>query len=124
MGEKFDRGAAKFEEVIGFAPPAEGPDFLRITVENLFADVWSREGLGVRDRRLVTLTVLAVLGKTSSLELHLRQALARKELGRKELEEVMIHLAHYAGWPVGQAGFDALVKVLTEMRAARAPKEG
>ncbi len=37
--EKFQKGAKKFEEVIGFAPPASGPDFLKITVENLFADV-------------------------------------------------------------------------------------
>src|SRR5262249_14764873 len=67
--EKRAKGAAKFEEVIGFAPPERGPDFLRITVENLFGDVWSREGLSVRDRRLITLTVLALLGKESSIEL-------------------------------------------------------
>ena len=119
--EKFRRGAAKFEEVIGFAPPERGPEFLRLTVENLFADVWSREGLSVRDRRLLTLTVLAILGKESSLELHLKQALVREELTKREVEEVMIHLAHYAGWPVGQLGFDALIKVAAELRKTKDP---
>lgn len=120
---KFKKGAAKFEEVIGFPPPAKGPDFLTITVENLFGDVWSREGLSVRDRRLITLTVLVLLGKEGSIELHLRQALARGELTKKEVEELMIHLAHYAGWPVGQAGFDVALKLFAEMRKARGAAE-
>jgi 4-carboxymuconolactone decarboxylase len=109
MNEKFQKGAAKFEEIIGFKPPERGPAFLKITVENLYADVWSREGLSTRDRRLITLTVLAMIGKESSMELHLKQALKSGELTAKELEEVMIHLAHYAGWPVGQLGFDCLM---------------
>ena len=120
MSEKFEKGAKTFEEVIGFAPPAKGPDFLRITVENLFADVWAREGLSIRDRRLVTLTVLTLLGKESSIELHLRQALVKGELTRKEVEELMIHLAHYAGWPVAQTGFDVAMKVAAELRAKAA----
>jgi 4-carboxymuconolactone decarboxylase len=121
MSEKFQKGAAKFEEVIGFAPPEKGPDFLRITVENLFGDVWSREGLSIRDRRLITLTVLTLLGKESSIELHLRQALTKGELTKKEVEEVMIHLAHYAGWPVAQVGFDSAMRVIGELRKAKAP---
>ena len=32
------------------------------------------------------------------------------------LEEVVIHLAHYAGWPTGQLGFDVLGKVLRELK--------
>jgi 4-carboxymuconolactone decarboxylase len=117
--EKFAKGAAKFEEVIGFAPPEKGPEFLRITVENLFGDVWSREGLSTRDRRLITLTVLAMLGKESSIELHMKQAIARGEISKREMEEVMIHLAHYAGWPVAQVGFDVLMKVAAELRKAK-----
>jgi 4-carboxymuconolactone decarboxylase len=119
MNEKFQKGAAKFEEVIGFAPPERGPDFLKITVENLFADVWSREGLSVRDRRLITLTVLVMLGKESSLDLHLKQAMAKGDLSKKELEELMIHLAHYAGWPQAQVGFESLMKVVAEMKTKR-----
>jgi 4-carboxymuconolactone decarboxylase len=121
MSEKFEKGAAKFEEVIGFAPPEKGPDFLRITVENLFGDVWSREGLSIRDRRLITLTVLTLLGKESSIELHMRQALTKGDLSKKEVEELMIHLAHYAGWPVGQVGFDVAMKLFGELRKAKAP---
>jgi 4-carboxymuconolactone decarboxylase len=115
--EKRKKGAAVFEEVIGYPPPEKGPDFLKLTVENLFADVWAREGLSIRDRRLVTLTVLALMGKRDSLEGHLRAAL-KSDLSYREVEELMIHLAHYAGWPVGQMGFEAALGVHLEMRAA------
>jgi 4-carboxymuconolactone decarboxylase len=117
--ERFKKGAAVFEEVIGFAPPERGPDFLTHTVENLFADVWARDGLPRRDRRVITLTVLLLSGKDESVALHLRQALVANELSRKEVEEVMIHLAYYAGWPVAQRGFDIAMKVIAELRAAK-----
>ena len=120
--ERYLVGAAKFEEIIGFAPPERGPDFLRLTLEGLFADVWAREGLPRRDRRLLTLTVLLLAGKEDSVALHLRQALVSGDLSKKEVEEVMIHLAYYAGWPVGQLGFDVAMKVFAELRAEEKAK--
>ncbi len=113
--EKFEKGAKVFEEVIGFRPPEEGPAFLKLTVENLFADVWAREGLSIRDRRLITLTILLTQMKEESLALHLRQAL-KGDLTKKELSELVIHVAHYAGWPIGQLGFDTLMAVLAEKK--------
>jgi 4-carboxymuconolactone decarboxylase len=118
--DRFERGAEVFEKVIGWRPPAEGPDWLKITVENLFGDVWGREGLSIRDRRLVTLTILLTMLKEDSLRPHLEQTLKNGELSRPELMELMIHVAHYAGWPVGQFGFDCLMKVLAERKAAAA----
>ncbi len=112
--EKYQKGAALFAQVLGSAPPDKGPAFLRLTVENLFADVWGREGLSIRDRRLITVTILTMLLKQDSLEGHLEQALASGDLAPKELQEIMIHIAHYAGWPTGSFGFDAAMKVLQQ----------
>ena len=56
--DRFKRGADTFEKVIGWRPPEGGPSWLKLTVENLFGDVWSREGLSIRDRRLITITRL------------------------------------------------------------------
>ena len=64
----------------------------------------------------MTLTVLALLGKEDSLRGHLRQALDSKDLTKREISELMIHLAYYAGWPVGQFGFESAMKVLAEPR--------
>ena len=41
--------ASWFEKVMGFpAPPLQGDAFLDVTLEHLFANVWSRPALGVR----------------------------------------------------------------------------
>jgi 4-carboxymuconolactone decarboxylase len=116
MSEKYKKGAAVFKEVIGWEPPETGPDFLKITVENLFADVWGREGLSIRDRRLITITMLTMMLKEDSLKGHLEQAL-KKDLSKKEISEMMIHIAHYAGWPVGQFGFEVAGKVIQAQKA-------
>ena len=98
--ERHARGRAIFEEVMGFAPPRlEGDAFLDATTDHLFAEVWSRPGLSLRDRRLVTLTVLICLGHEPTLRLHLGAAMRTGQLTDTEIDELVLHAAHYAGWP-------------------------
>ncbi len=112
--DKRSQGRARFEQVMGFpAPERDGP-FLDMTLDHLFAELWSREGLSTRERRLITLTVLACLGHEPTLRLHLGAAM-REELSDAEIDEVMLHIAHYAGWPVGAIGFG----VARQLRAER-----
>jgi 4-carboxymuconolactone decarboxylase len=51
-----------------------------------------------------------VLAREQELKVHLHGA---KNLGisREKLEEMMIHLAHYGGWPVGVAGMRKIAEV-------------
>ena len=51
-------------------------DFVTNVMDNLFADIWSRPGLSVRDRRLVIIGVLAALGEGDTLGIQVRAALA------------------------------------------------
>jgi 4-carboxymuconolactone decarboxylase len=98
--EKRAQGKAKFEEVMRFPlPPVEGDLFVDQTVEHLFADVWARPGLGVRERRLVTLTILMSFGHEATLAMHLRAAMKSGDLRPEEIDELVVHVAHYAGWP-------------------------
>ena len=96
------RGTAKMEEVYGFTvDPDQVPgDFVRYTVDHLFGDIWSREALERRDRRLVTVGVLAALGQESLLEIQFDSALERGELDVDQVREMVVHLAHYVGWPL------------------------
>jgi 4-carboxymuconolactone decarboxylase len=64
----------------------------------LFGEVWEREQLGKRDRSLVTVACLVALCRDEQLPFHLQTALAHG-VTRQELEEVVTHLAFYAGWP-------------------------
>jgi 4-carboxymuconolactone decarboxylase len=100
------RGLAVLTELFG-GEPASNPvnaDLMRLSTSHLFGDVWTRPGLGLRDRELVTLSVIAALGFERQLRLHLRGALAAG-LSHDEIAETFMHLAHYAGYP---SGFTAL----------------
>ena len=64
----------------------------------LFGEVWEREALNKRDRSLVTVACLVALCRDGQLPFHLQAALDNG-VTRQELEEVVTHLAFYAGWP-------------------------
>ena len=99
--ERYQAGIEVMEKLFG-RPPKQGtmPDgMFRTTVENLFGDIWTRPGLELEERSMITLTALTVLGRENELKIHLYGA---RNLGipKEKLEEMMLHLAHYGGWPV------------------------
>ena len=84
-------------------------------INHLFAKIWTRPGLSIRDRRLVTIALLAAQGRPDQLKSHLRGALTGEDgLTKDEILELMIHVAHYAGWAAGASGQSAALTVLKE----------
>lgn len=80
-------------------PPEGQSDFGDLMLEQLFAEVWTREALSIRDRRLLTMGVIAALGEQTTWAIQVRAALANGELTAEQAREVLIHLAQYAGYP-------------------------
>lgn len=118
--EERRQGREWFGKVMGFpAPPLEGDPFYDVTLEHLFAKVWARPGLGVKERRIATLVVLMCLGHEATLKLHLRAALETGQLSDTEMDELVVHVAHYAGWPPAAVAS----QVLRAVRAERAKRE-
>lgn len=98
--ERRERGARNMEDVCGMpAPPAGFGRFVDLTVEHLFGEVWGNQALSVRDRRLVVLGILAALGDAQNLGAHMGQALKRGDVTPEQLDEIVVTVAHYAGWP-------------------------
>lgn len=96
--------------------PALPEAFREMTMSHLFGDVWTRPGLEIQQRSLITVTTLAALGREPQLRLHLHGAL---NLGftQDQLEEVFIHLAHYARWPAAVTALETLAAVIGEREA-------
>ena len=96
------KGMAKMQEVYGFSvDPADLPGpYAAFTVDHLFGEVWTRPELGTRDRRLMTIGVLAALGQASLIEIQFESALEREELTEDQVRETVAHLTHYIGWPL------------------------
>ena len=98
--DKRERGARRMEDVCGMpAPPAGFGRFVDLTVEHLFGEIWENPALSVRERRLVVLGILAALGDESNLGAHMAQALKRGDVTPEQLDEIVVTVAHYAGWP-------------------------
>ena len=123
--EKRDRGARRMKDVCGIdAPPPGLGRFTDITVEHLFGEVWENQALAVRDRRLVVLGILAALGDADNLGVHFGQALARGDLTPEEVDEIVVTIAHYAGWPRSTHALAAARKAKTTFSTAGSTPRG
>src|ERR1039458_10891704 len=93
------------QEVYGFSvDPAVIPGpYVAFTVDHLFGEVWTRSELGIRDRRLMTIGVLAALGQSPLVEIQFQSALDREDLTEEQVRETVVHLAHYIGWPLSRS---------------------
>ncbi|MDA4893075.1 carboxymuconolactone decarboxylase family protein [Streptomyces sp. MS2A] len=87
------------------------PAMVHYTDRVLFDEVWERQELSKRDRSLITVAALTAMGKPDQLAFHL--AFARQNgVTDIELEEALLHLAFYAGWPNGMAATGVLKDVI------------
>ncbi len=113
-----ERGLAKFNEVYCGdlpAPPAGTMDFFDLMIEQLFAEVWTREALSQRDRRLLTMGVIAALGEHDTFCIQVRAGVKNGEFTPEQVREMIIHLAAYAGYPRAAGLVGRVEKVLAEL---------
>ena len=100
--ERHARGIQAIEDVYaGQVPiaPRGTSDFLDLMVEGVFAEVWTRKTLPIRDRRLLVMGVIAAVGDASTWKIQARAALENGELDADQVRETLIQLAQYAGYP-------------------------
>lgn len=101
MSPERTHGLAMMTEVYGFEM-SDGPgDYFAETADHLFGRIWSRPGLTHRDRRLLLLGALTAQGNTDVADIQVGAALGNGELTAEELEEIVLFLCYYAGWPNG-----------------------
>ena len=81
---------------LGPGEPPSGADFRRLATRHAFGDSWTRTGLDVRSRALVSVTIAATLGTREPLRGQLRIAL-NNGVTKDEIVDLFIHLEAYAG---------------------------
>ncbi len=124
---RFDIGMKVRKEVLGseyveraLARSTEfDADFQHYITEAAWGSVWARPDLDRRTRSLVTIAILAALGR-EELAVHL---MASRNIGvdRHEIAEVLLHVAVYAGVPAANAAFSVAKKEFD--KPATAPEE-
>jgi 4-carboxymuconolactone decarboxylase len=97
------------------AVPGSYPDLSHTL---LFGDIWQRPHLSLRERRLVVLTLLAAYGRDEPMVYHLRGALRSGDLDEAALDELIVQIAFYAGWPTSSTLWGALRRAVAAESAA------
>src|SRR5947208_238161 len=121
MDSRYDAGMKVRTEVLGAEHVARAraqqtdldADFQRFITETAWGSLWARPDLDRRTRSLVTIAILAALGR-EELALHLR---ASQNIGvdPHEIAEVLMHVAVYAGVPAANAAFATAKKELAQL---------
>jgi 4-carboxymuconolactone decarboxylase len=96
-------------------------DFQRFITETAWGSVWARPDLDRRTRSLVTIAILAALGR-DELALHLH-ASRNNGVDPHDIAEVLLHVAVYAGVPAANTAF-ALAKREFDEQAPASDTEG
>ncbi|EID09141.1 carboxymuconolactone decarboxylase [Mycobacterium xenopi RIVM700367] len=122
MDELRRKGLEKMNEVYAWEMPDMPGEYFALTVDHLFGRIWTRPGLSMRDKRLMTLSVVTALGQQDLAEVQVNAALQNGELTEDELREVAIFLTHYVGFPLG-SGLNGVIERVTARRK-KAAAEG
>ncbi len=90
------------------------PDFADLTIEFPFGDIYSRPGLDLKTRQICTVAALTALGTAGpQLKGHVNNAI---NIGwtPREIVEVMMQMAVYAGFPAALNGLFIAKQVFDE----------
>lgn len=93
----------------------------RMAQEEVFATIWTRPGLTLKQRRLTSLTVSAAVGSPLGISSHLHGCLESGDFTEDELWEWLIHFTHYAGYPKAAVAWFEYRKVLAERGSMEMP---
>jgi len=120
--ELFDKGMATRKAVLGEAYVARAEanktdfdaDWQRYVTEHAWAAVWTRPGLEKRTRSMLTIAMLASLGRLDELGAHIR-ATRNTGVTQEEVKEVLLQVAVYAGVPAANSAFAIAKRIYKEM---------
>jgi 4-carboxymuconolactone decarboxylase len=121
--ERRKRGEEMIKKVYAgdvIVPPEGAMPFTDIMLEQLFAEVWTREELSMRDRRLLLLGIMAEKGEADIFGIQAKAALKNGELTPDELRETLIMIAPYAGYPRAAAIVGVVEQQIAEVAKEKA----
>ena len=123
--ERRRRGAEMMKQVYAgdvVVPPEGVSAFADVMLEQLFAEIWTREALSVRDRRLLIMGIIAEKGEALTFKIQAKAALKNGELTPVQLRELLIQIAQYAGYPRAASLLGPLEQTIAEFEKEQAAR--
>ncbi len=88
--------------------------FQELITEGAWGTVWASDGIGARERSMLTLALLAALGNFEEIPMHIR-ATARTGASQQDVLEAFQHVAIYAGVPRANQALKLAKQAYAEM---------
>lgn len=120
----YDKGLATRTAVLG-AEYVQGAidratDFTRplqdFVTRQAWGNTWQRDGIDLKTRSIVTVSMLVALGKMHELKTHVRGAL-NNGVTPAELQEIFLHASVYCGFPAAVDAFRSASEVIDAPKA-------
>ena len=126
MTDTYDRGMQVRRRVLGDThvdraeaarTPLDDP-FQTLITEGAWGTVWASDGIGLRERSMLTLALLAALGNFDEIPMHIR-ATANTGASKQDVLETFQHVAIYAGVPRANHALKLAKQTYAEMEAPK-----
>jgi 4-carboxymuconolactone decarboxylase len=122
--DRFEEGMAMRKSVLGAEHVARAEanktdfdaDYQRYITEGTWGSIWTRPGLDKKTRHLLTIAMLAALGKQDELAMHIR-ATRNTGVTPDEVKEVFLQVSVYAGVPAANGAFALAKRVYKELES-------
>lgn len=97
---RLSTGEQSFRDVncVPFVPTRDNPYSGAGILNFVFGEMWLRPGLGMKERRLVTVACVAFQDAPVPIMNHVYAALKSRDVTFDEMDEVTLHFAAYYGW--------------------------
>jgi 4-carboxymuconolactone decarboxylase len=118
--ERWELGAKTIKDVYAgdvITPPKGMMDFSDVMLEQLFAELWTRDTLSMRDKRILLLGIIAEKGEPATFKIQAKASLKRGEMTPEELRELLLFIAPYAGYPRAAALVMPIEEAINEAQA-------
>ncbi len=120
--DRFEKGMAMRTAVLGADHVARAEanktefdaDYQRYITENAWGTIWTRPGLDKKTRHMLTIAMLAALGRHDELAMHIR-ATRNTGVTAAEVREVLLHVSVYAGVPAANSAFAVAKRIYQEL---------
>ena len=104
LGDDYVQGA--LDRATPFTAPLQD-----LVTRNAWGNTWQRDGIDLKTRSIVTVSMLVALGRMHELKIHVRGAL-NNGVTPQELQEIFLHASVYCGFPAAVDAFRTASEVV------------
>ena len=125
--ERWELGNKTIQDVYAgdiVTPPEGSYTFTDVMLKQLFAELWTRDTLSMRDKRILLLGIIAEKGDAATFKIQAKASIKRGEMTPDDIRELHLFIAQYAGYPRAAALVGPIEEAIAEAEADTGEKGG